>query len=988
MIRRVSSLALARRLQRQLLLETVMRRRAQRPARQQQRLRRHRRQLRRRRLGLGHQRVILHHRPDHPPGQRRLGRHRLGQHRHPPRPRLARQVRQQERAAAIRHQPDAREGLQELRRTRRDHDVAAQRDRRPRARRHAVHRADRRHLQIGQRPRQRVPGLLDRRAEIPPLPLDRHHAAQIRPGAEPPPGAGQHHRPTPLGRLRRLQRRAQRQIGRPVQRVHLLRPVQPNHPIGPAILDHDSIAHRPPPPCVRPTIGGRVTNRQPRPIVAAKDPQGNVRAMPPDRPLYRYDQLDRLLNPAAIAIIGASPRPGAFGERVLANLADYRGAIHLVNARYDRIGDRPCHPSIAALPERIDCAVVTVARDAVHGVAEECIAAGAGGMIVFASGYAETALPERIALQQRLAARAREAGVPLIGPNCIGAVNHRLRSRITFMPYAAMPPPRPRAVGIISQSGALGFGMEQAMHHGTPISHVLTSGNSSDVDMADYVAFLADDPTCSVIALLFEGMSDPMRLMRACERARAARKPVIVCKLATGAHGAQAALSHTGSLAGSGAAYRAAFTRAGVIMVEDFEALMETASFFAKAPAPKATGVAVLATSGGAAIMAADKAERHGVPLPQPAPAAAAVLAARIPDFGSTRNPVDVTAQVMNDPESLPACADAMLDDPAYGALVIPMVFSGALSGSRVPYYNRLARRTGKPVINVWLTEWLEGNGATQMESDPSVVLFRSMDRCFATLAAWHRRAACLATPTPAPAGLIDPAARAQVAALLATATGTLSEREAKAALAPYGIPVVQESLTRSADEAAAVAARIGYPVVLKVESPDLPHKTEAGVIRLNLTGEADLRAAYAAVLDNAARHAPAARIAGVLVQPMVQAGVEIMIGARVDPQFGPLILVGLGGTMVELLQDTALALAPIGPAEAADLLDQLKFRAALDGFRGTPPVDRAALADIVARASVFIADHAARIAEIDINPLICTGARILAVDALIVTSA
>ncbi len=706
--------------------------------------------------------------------------------------------------------------------------------------------------------------------------------------------------------------------------------------------------------------------------------------MPPTRPLYRHAQLDRLLNPRSIAIIGASARPGAFGERVLANLCDYRGAIHLVNSRYDRIGDRPCHPAITSLAP-VDCAVITVAREAVEGVVEDCIAAAAGGMIIFASGYAETGKQDRIEQQTRLVQRARGAGIPLIGPNCIGAVNHRLRSRITFMPYAAMPPPAPGAIGIVSQSGALGFSMEQAMQHGAKVSHVLTSGNAADVDTADYVAFLADDPDCSVIAVLFEGMADPQRLMRACERALACGKPVVVCKLATGEFGAQAAMSHTGSLAGSQAAYRAAFARAGVVMVDDFEALMETASFFAKAPArPKARGVAILATSGGAAIMAADKAEKHGIPLPQPEPPAQAVLLARIPEFGSTRNPVDVTAQVMNDPLSLPACADALMDDPNFGAMVIPMVFAGPLSGSRVPYYNALSRRAGKPVINVWLTEWLEGTGSAAMEADPATAIFRSMDRCFATLAAWHARADRLEAPPRAPR-LATESAHAASAAVLRAAGPTLSEREAKLALAPYGIPVVQETLVQTADEAVAEAARIGYPVVVKVESPDLPHKTEAGVIRLGLKNEADLRAAFAAVMANADRVEPKPRIVGVLVQPMVPTGVEVMIGARVDPLFGPLIVVGLGGVLVELLKDTALGLAPVGIAEATAMLHRLKGRAALEGFRGSAPVDIAALAEIVARASEFIADHADEVAELDINPLICDGARILAVDALIV---
>ncbi|MBN8890455.1 MAG: CoA-binding protein [Rhodospirillales bacterium 70-18] len=703
------------------------------------------------------------------------------------------------------------------------------------------------------------------------------------------------------------------------------------------------------------------------------------------RRLYRHDELARMLNPASLAIIGASARPGAFGERVLGNLQDYQGRIHLVNARYPAIGERPCHPSVLVLPESPDVAVITVAREVVDQVVEECIEAKVGGMIVFASGYNETGKPERAAQQARLAQRAQESGIPLIGPNCIGTVNFALRSRITFMPYAAMPPPRPGAIGIISQSGALGFGMEQAMHRGVSVSHVLTSGNSCDVDMADYVAYLADAPECGAIAMLFEGMADPTRLMRACEYALSRNKPVVTCKIAVGEFGASAAMSHTGSLAGSQAAYRAAFERAGVVLVDDFMALMETASFFAKAPAPKARGVAVLASSGGAAIMAADSAEAHGVALPQPEPAAKAVLEARIPEFGSTRNPVDVTAMVMNDPQCIPDCSEALMSDSTYGAMVVPTVFASAQAAARVPMFGELGLRHGKPVVNVWVSDWLEGPPSMDLETHPGIALFRSMDRAFATLAAWHRRAALIAAPRVAAVPLAAPGAKAKAAAMLAAAGRTLTERESKDALAAYGIPVVQERLVHSAAEAAEVAAALGFPSVLKVESPDLPHKTEAGVIRLNLKSPDEVRAAYDAVMANAARVTPAPRINGVLVQPMVPQGAEIMVGARVDPLFGPLIVVGLGGIFVELLKDTAVGLAPVTRPEALAMLGKLKGQAMLDGFRGAPAVDRAALAEVICRIGEFIADHQASVAEIDVNPLICAGNRILAVDALIV---
>jgi acyl-CoA synthetase (NDP forming) len=388
--------------------------------------------------------------------------------------------------------------------------------------------------------------------------------------------------------------------------------------------------------------------------------------------VYRHADMLRLLNPKSVAVIGASTRAGSFGERVLNNLARFDGRYYAVNARYDRIGELPCYPSVSALPEVPDCAGIITPREQVETIVRECASAGVGGAIVFASGYAEVGKPERIEEQERLAAIARDSGMRIVGPNCIGVVNTALTAELTFMSITPIPPPRPRAIGLISQSGALGMTLAQACVRGVSFSHVMTSGNSCDVDMADYVSFLVDEPGCGAIACVFEGMADPQRLLVAAEMAWRADKPLVVFKMATGEQGAAAAMSHTGSLAGSEAAYRAAFRRTGAILVDDYEALIETAAFFAKAPPMRARGVCVLATSGGAAIMAADRAEQHAVPLPQPDDAVRAILESHIPEFGAARNPCDVTAQVMTQPGSLQACAEALLGHPEYGALVVP----------------------------------------------------------------------------------------------------------------------------------------------------------------------------------------------------------------------------------------------------------------------------------------------------------------------------
>ncbi len=701
--------------------------------------------------------------------------------------------------------------------------------------------------------------------------------------------------------------------------------------------------------------------------------------------VYRHADLTRLLHPASVAVIGASTRAGSFGERVLHNLQHYGGRVYPVNARYEQIGERHCYPNVAALPEVPDCAVVTAAREAVEEIVQDCARAGVGGVIIFASGYAETGKQDRIEQQYRLAAIARETGMRIVGPNCIGVVNALLDMRVTFMDITPIPPPRKQSIGMVSQSGALGMALAQAVVRGVSFSHVMTSGNSCDVDMADYISYLADDPSCAAIACVFEGMAEPERMLVAAERAWQRDKPLIVFKMATGEQGAAAAMSHTGSLAGSQAAYRAVFQRAGAILVEDYEALAETAAFFAKAPPPKARGVAVVAASGGAAIMAADRAEQYGVPLPQPNDAVRDILMSHIPEFGSARNPCDVTAQILANPESLNACADALLGDPSYGALVVPQTYGYAPSAKRIPVYDALAAKHGKITCIAWQTEWLEGPGVKEAEESEHVALFRSMPHCFAALAAWHWRAKKRASGAPTTPATPEKVLAQAKRLILAAKGQTLTEREAKQVLALYGVPVVGEHLAQSVDEAMNAAGSLGYPVVLKVESPDLPHKTEAGVVRLNIHSADEVRAAHQTIMAKVNAVTPAPRINGVLVQRMMPQGIEMVVGARIDPLFGPLVVVGLGGILVELLQDSALAPAPVTHDEALALLAQLKGARLLDGFRGMPGVDRNRLADVICSIATFAADHRDAIAELDVNPLICTGDSITAVDALIV---
>jgi acyl-CoA synthetase (NDP forming) len=461
------------------------------------------------------------------------------------------------------------------------------------------------------------------------------------------------------------------------------------------------------------------------------------------------------------------------------------------------------------------------------------------------------------------------------------------------------------------------------------------------------------------------------------ERARRAGKPVIVFKLGTSADGAAAARSHTGSLAGSAVAWRALFARAGFVAVDDFDALLETAAFFAAAGRPLARGVAAISGSGGAGVMAADKAAVHGVPMPQPLPETVAKLRTIVPEFGAARNPCDPTGQVLSVPESFGKCCRALLEDAQYGVLVVPSTVAMVETAKdRVPTMAALAREQPKPVALVWLSEWLQGPGAEDYERDEKIPVFRSMERCFAAIAAWQAQA----VPRPAPASRLAPQGAAQAAsAVLAKAGPTLTESEAKRVLAAYGVPVVRERLAANAEEALAAERALGYPVVLKAESPTILHKTELGVVKLGIGDDAALLKAHGEIVAAAKGHT----LRGVLVQPMI-AGVEVIVGARVDPVVGPVVLVGSGGVLVELMQDSVAALAPVSAAEAKAMLARLKGYRLLTGFRGSTPVNVDALADAIARVSELAADLAGEIEELDVNPLRCGPARIAAVDALI----
>lgn len=709
------------------------------------------------------------------------------------------------------------------------------------------------------------------------------------------------------------------------------------------------------------------------------------------RPVYGREDLRRLIEPQTIAVVGASSTEGSFGRRTLENLAHFRGTVYGINPKYSDILGFQTFPSLNDLPTTPDCVVVGVGQKLAETVIKEAADLGIGGAIIYASGYRETGDADGEAAQQRLLDTAQSAGLRLAGPNCVGLVNANSRAGMNFMTDCGeMIKGEAGRISLVSQSGALGYALLQGLHRGVSFSKFLACGNSVDIDVADYVSYLAEDPETSTIVCLLEGIADGNRFIESIRKAGRAGKPVIVYKSANSVTSSKAALSHTGTLAGSAEAYRAAFRRAGAVLVEDFEALIEVAAFFDRnTEAPTGDGVGIMATSGGAGVICADKAEENRLLLPPLADSTTSVLNDVVPGFGSLANPADLTAEVLKNVETFKTSLTAFCDDPAFAAVVVPLTFvHEATTGVRARYLAEVAAGSTTPLAAVWMNEWLEGPGSQDLDGDSSVAIFRSPDRCMWTIRQWmdwHARTDWDSEDLTAQSA----DGQYPAADLLAThdaGTTALTESAAKEIVARYGIEVPSEQVVAGPSQAVAAAESMGFPVVVKVVSPDILHKSEVGGVRVNLGTAEEVREAVTGMRQRLTRDAPEARIEGYSVQQMAAAGPEILLGARFDPVFGPLVLLGSGGTWVEILKDVKVHLTPIDHQAAMEAVAGMTLARVFDGARGEPPYDVDAIADCIVAFSRLVRDLDGRAAEVELNPVRITRDRgPVAVDALIV---
>ncbi|MGV2895912.1 acetate--CoA ligase family protein [Achromobacter sp. AGC78] len=695
--------------------------------------------------------------------------------------------------------------------------------------------------------------------------------------------------------------------------------------------------------------------------------------------------LSRLFTPRSIAIVGASATPGKIGAMPVSLLRQhgYDGRILPINPRADSIQGLPAAPDLAALDTDVDLVILAVPAAHAALALQSARPGQVGGAVVFTSGFSETGA-EGVAMQEALCAIARERGIRLLGPNCLGYMNVRHKVYATFSPAPANGAVALGGIGMVSQSGGGGaYAYCMARERGLGLSHWISTGNEADIDVADCINWLAHDADTRVIMAYMEGCRDGAKLRGALAAARDAGKPVVVTKIGRTQAGAQAAASHTAALAGDDAVYDALFRQYGALRarsIEDFFNLGYALDTWQQRPQGKRLGIFTI--SGGVGALMADEAEEAGLSLPEPDSAAQARLLERVP-FAGPRNPVDVTGQVVSEPGLLLATADDMLADGRYDALAVFLAAAGS-SETLWPTFETFARemRARHPDVPLAFCALFPPERRRELErlgtlvfEDPSAAI-----RTIGAVAGLAGAASDASTHTSMP----------PVAANTAPLRDTYNEVQAMDVLRQAGLPVPDCTLATDADAAVAAAMRATGPVVLKVVSPDILHKSDVGGVKLNLSGEDAVRHGHAAILDSVRTHCPTARIDGVLVAPMAPKGVECIVGMHSDPVFGPVVMFGLGGVFVEVLKDVSFRLAPFDRAQALSMIREIKGYALLQGARGAPPCDINALANALVALSRFADARREDFSSVEINPLLALpdGQGVLALDAVLIPSA
>lgn len=698
-----------------------------------------------------------------------------------------------------------------------------------------------------------------------------------------------------------------------------------------------------------------------------------------------FPDLARFFAPRRVALVGATEDLSKFGGRCMRLLIDfgYRGKIYPVNPKRSELFGLKCYPSLDELPEAPDHVGVVLPCVGVPAALEACVRRGVPFATVFSAGFGETGTQEGRLLQQRALAIATAGGLRFMGPNCNGMINFVDAFALTST-SAIKGERRPAGdIGVVSQSGGAGQinVMWRAQQAGLGISYQVSCGNDADLGLADYMAFMLESEHTKVVLAIAERMPAGDRLRALARRSAELDKPIVMVKVGRTEAGSRAAASHTGAVTGADEVSEAALRQLGILRVEDCSELYQTAMLLRGGRRPRASTAAALSVSGGNLVMVADLGAARGVEFPAYTEATQEKLKAYLPGFVGASNPTDLTSAAIGRTDTFGAVAKILGEDPGVGILV-PVLTSAV--AAEIRSIAQAAADTDKPVAILFTGRCIDDPALTpQVLVAEGHAVYRDALPCVNAVSAAIRYGgfrARLARPAPQrPAGM-DAAAAARL-----LQPGTMTEAASKALLACYGLPVTREFLARSRAEAVAATGT----VALKISSPDIPHKTEAKAIRLNLSGPQAVGRGYDEVLAAAKVYKPDARLEGVLVQEMVCGGEEALLGVSQDPAFGPVLTVGLGGIFVEVFKDVSLRLPPVSHNEAREMIEELRSAEVFKGVRGRPPLDLDALADCMVRLSWLAADLGGRIAQLDINPLrvLPTGQGARVVDALVIGS-
>jgi len=697
-----------------------------------------------------------------------------------------------------------------------------------------------------------------------------------------------------------------------------------------------------------------------------------------------YAALDGIMHPKAIAVIGASATPGKIGFTVLDNLIKqgYSGEIYPINPGEQEILGHKCYASVLDVPGEIDAAVVTIPAKIVLSMIDDCGKKGIKGLIIITSGFSEVGKRE---LEEQVVAAANRYGMRILGPNIVGVLSNSDKMNASFAPYL----PLPGKATLISQSGALLIAIDAATYtRGVGFDKLISIGNMSDIDFADIINWLNNDPSTTCITLYVEGFKNGRSFMEVC---RQSTKPIIALKAGVSAHGAAAAASHTGSLAGAAKVYGAAFSQAGVVQASDLDNLFDRTLALSLQPPMHGDNLLIITNGGGVGVLATDAAEKSGLPLKFAPEDVQVELKKHMPDFGSAKNPVDLTGMAGNewyhdaikfayahewvDGLVVLYCETAVTDPMEIAKGIKSALVESGIASKSVTVSFVGGERSEKAMA------WLVENG---------IPAYGAPDRAINSIAALHEYSQMrkMVSEAITPCGAENRTEAMQVInQARADGRGALTEIEAKQVFSAYGLPVTKTQLATSEDQAVELAHEIGFPVVMKIVSPEILHKSDAGGVKVNIKDEAAVREAFRTILANAKEYNSKANIHGIAIQEMAPWGTEVILGSVNDATFGPTMMFGLGGIFVEVLKDVTFRVAPVSSSQALRMLDEIRGAPILAGVRGEDPRDKQVMAETICAYSTMILDLADEISESDANPVLvyAEGKGVKVVDARII---